>query len=197
MTNLAESRSDTAGVHRQVMEIVASRTLYDESYLLPESHFEGELGIDSVILESILVTVKEHFGLSSDLPPGLSTIKELADAVESELTTTPRSPAGEPPAGEPATGEPADDVLLETIVATTMRHTLYQRHQLDLDAEFEGELGIDSVVLSSIVADVAQELRLAGSVPATVTAPTLRVLIAELRPYQPSTLSQASRQAEA
>ena len=191
MTNLAESGADTAGVYRQIVEIVASRTLYDESYLLPESHFEGELGIDSVILESIVVTVKEHFGLSADLPPGLSTIKELADAVGSELTTTPG------PAPRPAADEPAADVLLETIVSAAMRHTLYQRHQLDLDAEFEGELGIDSVVLSSIVADVTQELGLADTVPATVTAPTLRVLVAELRPYLRGTSGQASHDAEA
>jgi 8-amino-7-oxononanoate synthase len=202
---ITESGAGT-GVYRQVVQIVATRTLYDESYLLPESHFEGELGIDSVILESILATVKEHFGLRADLRTDVSTIGELAGAVEAELTATPRTPprpAPGPTSGptrRPAPGpapERADgDALLDAVVETTMRHTLYQRHQLDLDAEFEGELGIDSVVLSSIVADVAQELGLDGGVPATVTAPTLRVLVDELRPYHRPTSGRTSRDAE-
>ncbi|MFD9077019.1 acyl carrier protein, partial [Streptomyces lasiicapitis] len=72
-------------VHRQIVDIVASRTLYDESYLLPESHFEADLGIDSVIFESIVAAVRERFALDAALPAGLATIGELAAAVEEAL----------------------------------------------------------------------------------------------------------------
>ncbi|EPH46254.1 aminotransferase class I/II-fold pyridoxal phosphate-dependent enzyme [Streptomyces aurantiacus] len=160
MTDVAEGT-----VHRQIVDIVASRTLYDESYLLPDSHFEAELGIDSVIYESILATVRERFALDEALPAGLSTIGELTAAVQEALA---------------GGGETADPVR-EAVLRAAMRHTQYAREQLPLDADFEGELGIDSVVLVSVVADCARELALPDDLAGTVTAPTLRDLIAELR----------------
>ncbi|MCX4911608.1 aminotransferase class I/II-fold pyridoxal phosphate-dependent enzyme [Streptomyces sp. NBC_00878] len=182
MTNITGGRQDTGSIHRQVVDIVAARTLYDESYLLPESHFEAELGIDSVIFESILTSVKEHFGLDSPLPQELATIRQLVDAVDDALgRATDRTDSSED------TGSAArlagGDALLETVVTVTMRHTQYQRHQLGLDADFESELGIDSVVLASIVADSVAELGLPGSLASTITATSLRALLTELRPF--------------
>ncbi|QDQ14790.1 aminotransferase class I/II-fold pyridoxal phosphate-dependent enzyme [Streptomyces spectabilis] len=165
-------------VHRQIVDIVASRTLYDESYLLPESHFEAELGIDSVIFESILATVRERFALDAELPSGLATIRELVGAVEEALAGA-AAPASAPPSEAAATGDP----LTEAVVGAAMRHTQYAREQLPLDADFEGELGIDSVVLVSVVADSARALGLPDELAGTVTAPSLRALIAELRPF--------------
>ncbi|MFD9905356.1 aminotransferase class I/II-fold pyridoxal phosphate-dependent enzyme [Streptomyces sp. NPDC059063] len=184
MTDIADGT-----VHRRIVDIVASRTLYDESYLLPDSHFEAELGIDSVIFESILATVRERFALDAALPAGLTTIGELVDAVERALADAPPpAPApvrvSDPAPGDPAPGDPAPgDPLVEAVVGAAMRHTQYAREQLPLDADFEGELGVDSVVLVSIVADCARALGLPDNLAGTVTAPTLRALIAELRPF--------------
>ncbi|MGC8918900.1 acyl carrier protein [Streptomyces sp. PG2] len=66
-------------MHRRIVDIVASRTLYEESYLQPDSHFEADLGIDSVILESILASVNEDFALSPPLTGDPTTIRELVD----------------------------------------------------------------------------------------------------------------------
>ncbi|WP_435214788.1 aminotransferase class I/II-fold pyridoxal phosphate-dependent enzyme [Streptomyces sp. bgisy034] len=185
MTNTAGETRHGGAVHRQIVDIVASRTLYDESYLLPDSHFEADLGIDSVILESILASVNEHFTLSPPLAAGPATIRELVDAVEQTLGGD-AAPAGRraddaAPAGRRAGAGENGDAVLETVVAAAQRHTQYQRHQLPVDADFESELGIDSVVLASIVTDAARELGLAdGSLdPAGVTS--LRALAAGLR----------------
>ncbi|CAM5703751.1 aminotransferase class I/II-fold pyridoxal phosphate-dependent enzyme [Streptomyces canus] len=179
MTNATGNRQHQAGVHRQVVEIVASCTLYDESYLLPDSHFEADLGIDSVILESVLASVNEHFALPAPLTAGPATIGELVDAVTQAL-------------GGAAVGltdlhavapEDGDD-LLEKVVAAAQRHTQYQRHQLVPDADFESELGIDSVVLTAIIADVTRALGLGDGVMDSVTATSLRGLVTELRSAQ-------------
>ncbi|MCI3934230.1 aminotransferase class I/II-fold pyridoxal phosphate-dependent enzyme [Streptomyces sp. AN091965] len=175
-----------SSVHRQIVDIVASRTLYDTSYLLPESHFEAELGIDSVIFESILATVRERFALATELPTGLATVQELVAAVEEALAVA-APPAAPPPAD--ATGDP----LTEAVVGAAMRHTQYSREQLPLDADFEGELGIDSVVLVSVVADSARDLGLPDHLAGTVTAPSLRALIAELRPFLDGTAADDER----
>ncbi|MFK4106051.1 aminotransferase class I/II-fold pyridoxal phosphate-dependent enzyme [Streptomyces sp. NPDC019531] len=175
MTDSTGDGQHWEGVHRQVVDIVASRTLYDESYLLPDSHFEADLGIDSVILESILASVNEHFALLTPLAAGPATIRELVDAVTRTLG------GGAGPAELHVDGSDDGDALLETVVAVAQRHTQYQRHQLALDADFESELGIDSVVLASIVADAARELGLADGLQDSLTATSLRGLVAGLR----------------
>ncbi|AXG81396.1 aminotransferase class I/II-fold pyridoxal phosphate-dependent enzyme [Streptomyces paludis] len=192
MTNLTGNRRDSDGVRRQVVDIIASRTLYHESYLLPDSHFEAELGIDSVILESILASVREKFSLVAPLPSGLTTIDDLVRAVEHaadrDLASDAATPAvSAPPVPSAPSPSERDAALLETVVTTTMRHTQYQRGQLAPGADFESELGIDSVVLASIVADAARELGLPPSLAATVTASTLHELVEALRPHYEDT----------
>ncbi|WJV45007.1 aminotransferase class I/II-fold pyridoxal phosphate-dependent enzyme [Streptomyces flavofungini] len=172
-----------AAVRREIVAVVAARTLYDESYLLPDSHFEADLGIDSVIHESILALVKERFGLRSPLPEGLYTIRDLAAAVEDALAAEGRAHGGVP---SPEPAPPPDDPVLDAVLRAAMRHTQYRRDQLPLDADFEGELGIDSVVLVSIVADCARDLRLPDDLAGTLTAASLRDLVAELRAYRDS-----------
>ncbi|WP_030568404.1 aminotransferase class I/II-fold pyridoxal phosphate-dependent enzyme [Streptomyces aureocirculatus] len=182
---------DNAAVQRQIVDIVASRTLYDESYLLPDSHFEAELGIDSVIHESILALVRERFALAAPLPAGLATIGELTAAVRAAL------PGPRPePNGPPAPAAPDDDPLVEAVLRAAMHHTQYRRDQLALDADFEGELGVDSVVLVSIVADCARELGLPDNLAGTLTAPTLRGLICALRDHISATAAGEQRPAD-
>ncbi|MFW6695391.1 aminotransferase class I/II-fold pyridoxal phosphate-dependent enzyme [Streptomyces sp. MAR4 CNX-425] len=93
-------------LRRRIVDIVAARTQYDESYLLPDSHFEGQLGIDSVILQSIIRSVEEHFGVVR-LPEGLSTIRELTAAVESALSS--RGEPRERPSGDAGEARDWDD----------------------------------------------------------------------------------------
>ncbi|MEU5703591.1 aminotransferase class I/II-fold pyridoxal phosphate-dependent enzyme [Streptomyces aurantiacus] len=209
MTNVTGDRQDSSGsgsgVQRQVVDIIASRTLYDESYLLPDSHFEAELGIDSVIFESILASVRERFSLVAPLPPGLATINDLVHAVEQAR----HAPAADAPArpdtrgttvttGAGVTAAPERDAaLLEAVVTTTMRHTQYERDQLAPGADFESELGIDSVVLASIVADAARELGLPPTLAGTVTATSLHELVESLRPYHDGTRTPRVGQAPA
>ncbi|MEV0124262.1 aminotransferase class I/II-fold pyridoxal phosphate-dependent enzyme [Streptomyces sp. NPDC050703] len=172
MNEPAQTSEDPSPIHRQVVEIVASRTLYDTARLRPESDLEGELGIDSVVLESILVALTEHFGLPRELDSAPETLRDLVADVTAALDAAPG----------PADGTPE---LLETLVGTAMRHTHYQRHQLGLDADFESELGIDSVVLTSIIADTADAVGIPQDATDGVQATTLRKLHAELAALRP------------
>ncbi|WP_109029863.1 aminotransferase class I/II-fold pyridoxal phosphate-dependent enzyme [Streptomyces rubrogriseus] len=183
MTDSVDALPDSARIRERVVHVIAARTLYDESHLRPESHFEADLGIDSVIMESVLVSVREHFGLSTALPTGPATIGELVDAVGAALADAgddrPAPVAGPLPV-VPAEGSSGDPVT-EAVVAAAMRQTQYQRHQLDLDADLEGELGVDSVVLTSVVAEATERLGLTGAAPDAAGATTLRALADALR----------------
>ncbi|MFE9174749.1 aminotransferase class I/II-fold pyridoxal phosphate-dependent enzyme [Streptomyces sp. NPDC007126] len=178
MTNPVDTHPDTARIRDGVVEVIAARTLYDVAHLRPESHFEADLGIDSVIMESVLASVREHFALTAELPAGSATIGELVDAVRTALAAADASAtAGAAPAADGG----ADDPVTEAVVAAAMRQTQYQRHQLALDADLEGELGVDSVVLTSVVAEATERLGLTGADPDLAGATTLRTLADALR----------------
>ncbi|MFI6053201.1 aminotransferase class I/II-fold pyridoxal phosphate-dependent enzyme [Streptomyces violascens] len=109
MTNGVNTVRGAGSVHRRVLDIVTAHTLYDESYLTPDSDMEGDLGIDSVILESILADVRERFGLLAELPQGLITIRDLVTAVAVATgEDLPDSLDGESPRADP---EPLRRVL--------------------------------------------------------------------------------------
>ncbi len=89
----------------EVLRIVAARTLYDESHLTLDSDLEGELGIDSIILESILGMLGERFRLTELLPMGMTTLRELVAAVEEAVGPDAVVPAAAPAAEQaPRTG---------------------------------------------------------------------------------------------
>lgn len=109
-----EATPKTSPVGEEVLRVVAARTLYDPSQLTLDSDLEGELGIDSIILESILGMLGEHFKLTDELPMGMTTLRELVAAVEESVgpdavitAAAPAQPAAEAEADEPAADVPA------------------------------------------------------------------------------------------
>lgn len=160
-------------VDLQVLEIIASNTLYEVSQLHPDSDLEGELGIDSVILQSIVDDLRRRFGAELELPDEVQTPGELIAAVR-RLTGSSAPAAG--PSGRVASAAAVPEVVLTTV----MHHTHYRRDQLDLDADLEGELGIDSVVLLSVIGDIAKKLALPEGLAADISVTSLRELILEL-----------------
>ncbi len=181
MTHRTDDPLDTARLHEQVVEIIADHTGYDRSCLLPESHFEAELGIDSVMLQSILETVRERFGTDGGPLVEAANVGELVDAVGRalHLPDTDRSvPAETADTGQ--TGASPEDPVLQAVLTAAMHHTGYRSDQLGLDTALESELGIDSVILASVVAEAVDALALDGSLLGPVQATTLRELVSAL-----------------
>ncbi|MCZ9349133.1 aminotransferase class I/II-fold pyridoxal phosphate-dependent enzyme [Streptomyces mutabilis] len=98
MTETPKAREDMYPLRRRVLDVIASKTLYDRSRLTPESTLEGDLGIDSLMREEILVSVKERLNLTSDLSSDLTTVQDLLDAVMDAAPQTPDAPLD--PAGD-------------------------------------------------------------------------------------------------
>ncbi|MDG5806130.1 aminotransferase class I/II-fold pyridoxal phosphate-dependent enzyme [Streptomyces ossamyceticus] len=182
MTHGTDDRLDTARLYERVVEIIADHTGYDRSYLLPESHFEADLGIDSITLQSILQTVRERFGTDDGPLAESATVGELVDALgrAPDLPETDRcAPADTAVTGQTDNTAPEDPVLAAVLTAA-MHHTGYRSDQLGLDTALESELGIDSVILASVVAETADALGLDGSLLGPVQATTLRELVTVL-----------------
>jgi 4-hydroxy-2,2'-bipyrrole-5-methanol synthase len=210
-------------VQDQVLDVIAERTLYQRAQLPLDAHLEGELGIDSVVLESIAAALRTRFGLDDQaLRSDVVTVRDLVDAVVDVCDVAPASAqasesgsasmsasasmsgSGSVPASasasrsaRPAAGSartpvaqrPSDQrsQIREAVISATMQHTHYKREDLDPDADFESELGVDSVVLASIAADVRQSLPFVGEAPSVLSATTLRELCER---FDPDTASQ-------
>ncbi|MEU2082720.1 aminotransferase class I/II-fold pyridoxal phosphate-dependent enzyme [Streptomyces albus] len=171
----------TGPVEEQVLRIVAEHTLYDLGTLSPDADLEGELGIDSIVLETVLGSVQDHFGLAERPTGEFTTLRPLIDAVREAVGDgSPAGTGADTGTAAPHPPEAKGDALLEAVVEAAMRHTHYARHQLDPDADLESELGVDSVVLTSLTGEVADAFGLPDSVTGEVTATTLRKLAAEL-----------------
>jgi glycine C-acetyltransferase len=145
-------------IRAAVVDIVRTHTLYDPSRLQPESHLEGELGIDSVVLASILGAIRSEMALPDDsLRFAPTTLRELIAGVADEVSRGAKrvTAARATPAAAAKRGGVEGRVL-----AIVTRHTHYAASQLRADAMLEGDLGIDSVVLTAILRDVEAELGL-------------------------------------
>jgi len=221
------SGPDQSSCRDTIVAIMHEHTLYDTAAIPLEGDLEGELGVDSVLLRSILVDVEERFDLpeASLTAATFVTVREIIDAVdalsagpehqEASLKDAAPSPGQDPrpraalssAAGSPAVGSPAVGGDPQThatrdrasasasaftpggemqvdrasdldalVVDVFRRQTLYDS-ELALDVQLEGELGIDSLMLESILDEVERVLGLAKGSIRTGTVGTLREVI--------------------
>lgn len=129
---------------RSLLEIVEQETRYPPEMLRLEADLEADLGIDSVTLTAILADVARAFGLDElELrEQDFRTIGAMVEYLESR-------------GAQPAPAAP--DGLTGGVLATFARNTGYSLETLGLDADLEADLGIDSVTLTSVLADLARD----------------------------------------
>jgi enoyl-[acyl-carrier protein] reductase III len=150
----------------ELTALIAEATRYPVEILEPQADFEHDLGIDSVKLGEILVLVRRHFALADDVaiaPDAFRNIELAAAAIEIVLGVPSAAPAVIPAAeAEPlaaGTGH-STDALITTITRVVAQTTRYPVDILQPDADFEHDLGIDSVKLGEIVVVLRTELGL-------------------------------------
>ncbi|MCA9538948.1 MAG: acyl carrier protein, partial [Myxococcales bacterium] len=82
------------------------------------------------------------------------------------------------------------ETTLDTVLRIIRDHTMYDEAELDLDSDLEGDLGIDSVLIESILADVRQALGIADEPSETRRFQTIRELVTALdhMPHTPAPL---------
>jgi 8-amino-7-oxononanoate synthase len=133
----------------------------DPSELVLDSHLEGELGLQGDSLEHLLDALRAQFRLPGlRLTRRVATLRELLDAV-GELAGQSSAATHDGANAAEAGGANAGDGSVKTRVLDIFRHhTHYALEDLRVDAELEAELGVDSVLLASIVADVAKRFAL-------------------------------------
>lgn len=165
------------------LDIVQRHTGYSRSDIAPDSEFEGDLGIDSVVLVSILGDFCEACSLKpNSTGKGLRTVADLVKHVRARLSLEGGSLPGNTRAPAAVSG-PQD--ATEAVTAAFERHTGYDRSQLEAGAELQDDLGIDAVTLANVLEEIALALRLKSvSFPADLT--TVGDVIAFFSAHAPS-----------
>ena len=173
-------------IRSNALRVLCAQVQQEPQHVVLESHLEGELRIDETGLAGVLAALRAEFGLPADaLSARFVTVREVLDEVVVSAATgqRPGPPAPPPPPAPPAAETHGDhrDIVLEVF----RHHTHYAANQLRPDADLEGELGVDSVLLASILGDLGKRLGLAKGAFKAGTVRTIDDVLVALRRMSP------------
>ncbi|HEY6035950.1 MAG TPA: aminotransferase class I/II-fold pyridoxal phosphate-dependent enzyme, partial [Kofleriaceae bacterium] len=197
-------------IRTNALRVLCAQVQEEPQHVVLESHLEGELRIDETGLAGVLAALRAEFGLPADaLTSRFVTVREVLDEVVVSTSSarrapaplapaTPPPPAPPPPAParvraapapepEPPPASDRRDLVLEVF----RHHTHYAASELRLDADLEGELGVDSVLLASILGDLGKRLGLAKGAFKAGTVRTIEDVLVALRRMAPAEAAPA------
>ncbi len=149
----------TEDLQRMLVDVVSERTGYPADMLQLDANLEADLGIDSIKRVEIISAFRRSALPSMDEPPawfmeqmtGAGTLEQILQGVEKLHAAEAPQASGTPesaPAAE-ATASSAD--LQQLLVDVVSERTGYPGDMLDLDANLEADLGIDSIKRVEII----------------------------------------------
>jgi NAD(P)-dependent dehydrogenase (short-subunit alcohol dehydrogenase family)/acyl carrier protein len=180
---VAEQSTTGDSVLKDVTNIFADITRYPKEIIDPNADLETDLGVDSVKFGEIFAVLRQRYTLPDQevmrsLPRerfrtvgGIADlIAELGVARDAPAATSPEPapraesrPAKETtasPTPQPAAKAGSDASLLAGVTQVFADMTRYPVEILDADADFENDLGIDSVKLGEIFAVLREKYHL-------------------------------------
>lgn len=155
------------------LSVIAEYTQYKISDLDIYCHFENDLGVDSVALVEIFVELTRRLKLPTQLSS--SGVHTVEDAITLVLSKARES--------ESVLSELVDNqftnhtcttaqIVRDQVYATFSLHSGYPESDLDLEALYESDLGIDSVTFTVAIADLLKYFQL----DVNMTVPECRTL---------------------
>ncbi|DAC24029.1 MAG TPA: acyltransferase domain-containing protein, partial [Candidatus Poseidoniales archaeon] len=172
--------SSNKDIQSGVLSVVAEATGYPSEFLELDADMEGELGIDSIKQAEIMAELREMFSLPVDdsfqlrehptlghvigyiasfdsvSPAELeSTLVDSDDSVDMAIVSSEESMPEENDYegnSESTLVSQSTDSVDDEIIQVVVEHTGYPAEFLEMDADMEGELGIDSIKQAEIMA---------------------------------------------
>ncbi len=143
-------------LQRMLLDVVSERTGYPADMLQLEANLEADLGIDSIKRVEIIGAFRREALPEMDEPPawfmeqmsGAGTLEQILKGME-ELHASEGAPAPtiEPTETISATHQDLEQLLLDVV----SERTGYPGDMLDIDANLEADLGIDSIKRVEII----------------------------------------------
>ena len=158
-----------------LVNFVMEQTGYPEDFITLDADLEGDLGIDSIKKAQLLGELNEMFHFSdrtSDQDSGMSlddftSLRDISDFISTRLG----GQVGSSPAQKPTVQAIAEPVAIESMTAPeptgpsqeelqsylvnfVMEQTGYPEDFITLDADLEGDLGIDSIKKAQLLGEL-------------------------------------------
>ncbi|MEZ6127369.1 MAG: beta-ketoacyl synthase N-terminal-like domain-containing protein [Planctomycetaceae bacterium] len=161
-SNATGTANANATVRRFLLDLVVELTGYDRDILDFDAHLEADLGLDSIKIAQIVGELAEWAELNvaaGDLR--LSNIRTLDDiaALAADIDLPDVEASGNVTPADAATRPTAASVA-ELLVDFVVDLTGYDREIVDLDADLEAELGLDSIKIAQIVGELQEQFEL-------------------------------------
>ena len=147
------SSASSGEIHDAVINAVAAATGYPVEFLELDADMEGELGIDSIKQAEIMGELRERFGLPIDEDFQMRDYPTLQHIIGYLGSFGDDAAVG---IGESGSGVVATEVIRDGVIKVVCKHTGYPSEFLELDADMEGELGIDSIKQAEIMGDLRE-----------------------------------------
>lgn len=147
-------------LHEMLLDIVSERTGYPSEMLSLDAALEGDLGIDSIKRVEIIGVFRRAAVPGLVDPPAsfmeqmsaASTLRQVLEGVQALCPTTSETAAAAPAAEVAVTAAAAAALDLEAaLLGAVSERTGYPAEMLSLDANLEGDLGIDSIKRVEII----------------------------------------------
>ncbi len=180
--------SSNKDIQSGVLSVVSEATGYPSEFLELDADMEGELGIDSIKQAEIMAELREMFSLPVDDSfqlrehPTLghvigyiasfdsvssaeleSTLVDSDDSADMAIVSSEESMPEENDYEEKSEStlvSQSTDSMDDEIIQVVVEHTGYPAEFLEMDADMEGELGIDSIKQAEIMADLRSKFGL-------------------------------------
>ena len=143
-----------------LVNFVVEQTGYPEDMVELDADLEGDLGIDSIKKAQLLGELNEmfHFSTAEDMAGGTSiddfnTLRDIRDFMLKRLGGSTA------PAAHATKGEDENEKLKEIFEYVTrfiLDQTGYPEDRVDLDADLEADLGIDSIKKAQLFGELAE-----------------------------------------
>ena len=178
-----------------LVDFVVEQTGYPREIVELDADLEGDLGIDSIRKAQLFGEIGQRYGLSADASVSLDdfrTLRHLLDymlprvgggagavasapkSVAVRPTPVPVAAVAPPPTAAPAQASSARGDLEVFLVDFVVDQTGYPREIVELDADLEGDLGIDSIRKAQLFGEIGQRYCL--SADASVSLDDFRTL---------------------
>ncbi|MCG8587652.1 MAG: SDR family NAD(P)-dependent oxidoreductase, partial [Pirellulales bacterium] len=207
----ATAAPDTANLEEFLINFVVEQTGYPAEVVELDADLEADLGIDSIKKAQLFGELQEYFDvtptddLSLDDFPTLRHVMEFLADIEPKTdlgvgtTTTANSVASEPtvqsgPAEQAAKAPPAATTAADTanleefLINFVVEQTGYPADVVELDADLEADLGIDSIKKAQLFGELQEYFDVTPSEDLTLDDfPTLRHVMDFLSNIEPKT----------
>ncbi|MDR1493923.1 MAG: phosphopantetheine-binding protein [Planctomycetaceae bacterium] len=171
----------TEELQTYLVNFVVEQTGYPEDFVTLDADLEGDLGIDSIKKSQLLGELNEmfHFADANAAESGAAslddfpTLRHILDFISKRLGVNAASITAVTSTTNNTTSAPSQEELQTYLVNFVVEQTGYPEDFVTLDADLEGDLGIDSIKKAQLLGELNEMFHFADASAAESGATSL------------------------